>query len=318
MTAAVTASDSMPLAVVEARGETLEQTDPQLVRDLIEERGAVLLRGFATTVEGFAALGHALCATSVFNESPNREMLGEGVQVQSVNLGADPFPLHPELAREPWRPDLAMFACLDPPSVGGQTNVCDGIAIADNLPPEVRRALEGKRLFYIRPASPELLRYWLGTDQPDDALLANPPATCPYWFRRAPDGIMRGFTRPALEPTLFHERPAFANFLLFARDYLRIPRIPLLEGKRFDDDMVDAIRSVARSLTYSHRWQQGDVVLLDNSRFMHGRRAIADSSERRIATYFGYLEGIDRREGEPVDPIWRRETFVPPEKPHDT
>ena len=168
MTAAVTASDSMPLAVVEARGETLEQTDPQLVRDLIEERGAVLLRGFATTVEGFAALGHALCATSVFNESPNREMLGEGVQVQSVNLGADPFPLHPELAREPWRPDLAMFACLDPPSVGGQTNVCDGIAIADNLPPEVRRALEGKRLFYIRPASPELLRYWLGTDQPDD------------------------------------------------------------------------------------------------------------------------------------------------------
>lgn len=318
MTKAVSESETVPLATVAGHDKTLDHADAAEVRALIEECGAVLLRGFATTVDGFAALGHMLCSTSVYNESPNREMLGEGVQVQSVNLGTDPFPLHPELAREPWRPDLAMFACLDPPSVGGQTNVCDGIAIADNLPPEVRQALEGKRLFYIRPASPELLRYWLGTDTPDDALLANPPASCPYWFRRAANGIVRGFTRPALEPPLFHDRSAFANFLLFARDYLRIPRIPLLEGEVFSDDMVDAIRSVARSLTYSHRWQQGDVVLLDNSRFMHGRRAIADTSERRIATYFGYLKGIDRREGEPVDPIWRRETFVPPERSHDT
>jgi alpha-ketoglutarate-dependent taurine dioxygenase len=307
-----------PLAVVQGQGSGLEQADFPAIRARIEADGAVLLRGFATNVEGFAALGQGLCATSVSNESPNRETLGDGVRVQSVNLGADPFPLHPELAREPWRPDLAMFACLDPPSVGGQTNVCDGIAIAENLPDEIRRALEGKRLFYIRPASADLLRYWLGTDTPDDARLANPPAACPYWFRRSRDGIVRGFTRPALEPTLFQNRPAFANFLLFARDYLRISRIPLLEGKPFDDDMVDAIRSVARSLTYSHRWQEGDVVLLDNSRFMHGRRAIADTSERRIATYFGYLKGIERREGEPGDPIWRRETFVPPEKPQDT
>lgn len=315
MNRAASDSEHGPLALIEGNGEALGQADAGAVRALIEDRGAVLLRGFATTIEGFTAFGQALCATSVYNESPNREMLGDGAQAQSVNLGADPFPLHPELAREPWRPDLAMFACLDPPSVAGQTNVCDGIAIADNLPPGVRSALAGKRLFYIRAASPELLRYWLGTDAPDDALLANPPASCPYWFRRTPDGIMRGFTRPALEATLFQQRPAFANFLLFARDYLHMSRIPLLEGRVFDDDMVDAIRSVARSLTYSHRWQQGDVVLLDNSRFMHGRRAIADTAERRIATYFGYLKGIDRREGEPADPIWRRETFVPPEKP---
>ncbi len=311
-------NETGPLIVIEGHGTGLEQADSAAIRALLEDRGAVLLRGFATTVEGFAALGHSLCATSVFNESPHREILGDGVRVQSVNLGADPFPLHPELAREPWRPDLAMFACLDPPSVGGQTNVCDGIAIADNLPAEVRRVLEGKRLFYIRPASPELLRYWLGTEQPDDALLADPPATCPYWFRRARDGIVRGFTRPALEPTLFQDQPAFANFLLFARDYLGIARIPLLEGQVFDDDMVDAIRSAARSLTYSHRWRQSDVVLLDNSRFMHGRRAIAETSERRIATYFGYLKGIGRRAGEPFEPIWRRETFIPPEKPNES
>lgn len=304
-----------PLAVVRGDKAGVEQADASAIRGLIESHGAVLLRGFETSLEGFATLARSLCSTSVFNESPNRELLAEGVQIQSVDLGGDPFPLHPEMAREPWRPDLAMFACLDPPSVGGQTNLCDGIAIAEKLPPELRRELEGKRLFYIRPASPEMLRYWLGTNAPDDALLANPPENCPYWFRRSPNGVLRGFTRPVLEPTLFDTRPAFANFLLFARDYLRLTRIPLLDGQVFADEMVDTIRSVARSLTYSHRWQQGDVVLLDNSRFMHGRKAIADPGERRIATYFGYLKGIERREGEPPDPIWRRETFVPPDKP---
>jgi alpha-ketoglutarate-dependent taurine dioxygenase len=309
------ANSTGPLATVTGEGKALEQADTRAVRALLEQQGAVLLRGFETTVEGFAALGRALCATSVFNESPNRELLEQGVQIQSVDLGGDPFPLHPELAREPWRPDLAMFACLDPPSVGGQTNICDGIAIAENLPQDLQREFAGKRLFYIRTASPAALRHWLGTDRPDDALMAAPPEACPYWFRRTPGGIVRGFTRPVLEPTLFDPRPAFANFLLFARDYLRMTRMPLLEGKPFADETVDTSRGVARSLTYSHRWQQGDVVLLDNSRFMHGRKAIADPGERRIATYFGYLQGIDRREGEPPDPVWRRETFVPPDRP---
>jgi len=305
------------LTIVSGEGAPLVHADTGAIREAIESHGAVLLRGFEITLEAFAALGRALCSTSVFNESPNRELLGDRDRVQSVNLGNDPFPLHPEMAREPWRPDLAMFACLDPPGVGGQTNVCDGIAIADGLPAGLRQSLEGKQLFYVRSASPEMLRYWLGTADPDDSLLAAPPASCPYWFRRSPRGILRGFSRPVLEPTLFQQRSAFANFLLFARDYLRVSHIPLLEGEAFDDEVVDTVRSTARSLTYSHRWMQGDIILLDNSRYMHGRKAIADASERRIATYFGYLKGIAQRPGEPVDPIWRRETFVPPEKPND-
>jgi len=296
----------------------LQSVDRGEIRAAIERHGAVLLRGFATTVEDFGDLGLDLCSAPSYNESPHREVLQGESSVQTVNLGVDPFPLHPELSREPWRPDLAMFACFDPPEVGGQTNICDGIAIAENLPAEVQSQLANGNLFYIRPASPEMLRFWLGTDTPDDALLNNPPETCPYWFRRSGDRILRGFTRPALEPTLFGHGKAFANFVLFARDYLRMPNIPLLDGKPISDDMVDDIRSTARALTYSHEWQQGDVVLLDNSRFMHGRKAIASAENRRIATFFGYLKGIERREGEPPDPIWRRETFIPPDLPEGT
>mgnify|MGYP000285899324 CR=1 FL=1 len=119
----------------------MQSVDRGEIRAAIERHGAVLLRGFATTVEDFGDLGLDLCSAPSYNESPHREVLQGESSVQTVNLGVDPFPLHPELSREPWRPDLAMFACFDPPEVGGQTNICDGIAIAENLPAEVQSQL---------------------------------------------------------------------------------------------------------------------------------------------------------------------------------
>ena len=298
-------------------GEPLSALDPSAIREVIEEHGAVLVRGYATTLGDFAALGDSLCSSSLFNESPNREVIED--KAQSVNLGGDPFPLHPEVAREPWRPDLAMFACLDPPGVGGQTNLCDGIAIADSLPGELRGQMDERKIIYIKPATATMLRYWLGTDAPSEAHLARPPESCPYWFRKVGGQILRGFLRPLLEPPIFQQRPAFANFILFARDYLRLTNVPLLDdGKPFPDEWLDVVRTNARKLTYAHAWQKGDVLIADNSRFMHGRRAIADPAERRIATYFGYLKGIDRRPGEPPNPVWRRAAFVPPELPEAT
>jgi hypothetical protein len=304
------------VALIEGDGGSPAQLDTGHLRTAIERSGAVLLRGFATTIDCFAALGEALCQTSVANESPNRETFDQHASVQSVNLGNQSFPLHPELAREPWRPDLAMFGCFVPPSAGGQTNVCDGIAIVENLPDDLRRTLAERELAYIRPASPELLRFWLNTDTPSDKILAHPPEACPYWFRRAQDRVIRGFNRPVFEPALFDERPAFGNFLLFARDLLRLRHVPMLDdGTEFPDEWLDIIRSTARKLTYAHKWQAGDVLLLDNSRFMHGRRAIGDTAARQIATYFGYLKGIERRPWDPPKPIWRQHMFRPPEAP---
>lgn len=294
-------------------GAPLEGIDADAVRAALERDGALLLRGFATTLDGFGHLTEALCSSSVFNESPHRDLLDRRSGVQTVNKGGDPFPLHPELSREPWRPDVCMFACLSPPGVGGQTNVCDGIAVVESLSPALRAELDRRKLIYIQRALPEVLKFWLGTDNPTDQQLNAPPASSPYQFRRAQGNVLRIFTRPVFEQTAFQDKPAWANFLLFARDYLRKRNIPLLEGVgEFPDEWLDEVRQATRRHTYAHRWQQGDVLVIDNSRFMHGRRAIADADERQIATSFGYLKGIDRRPGEPVNPPWRTGRFIPP------
>lgn len=279
----------------------------------LQRDGAILFRGFGVDVPGFVAFARKIAPTAVHNESPSRQRLDEETSVQTVDGGSDAFPLHPELSREPWKPDIAMFCCVQPPVRGGETTICDGIAIVEGLDADVRALWAGRRLVYVQSASAAQLLYWLGTERPSPGQLANPPAGCPYRFAKAGGGIIRLYQAPALHRPLFDDRLAFGNFALFARDYLKRPNIPLLDdGEPIPESMLAPVREAANRLTIDIPWQAGDVVLLDNSRWLHGRRAIFDARNRRIATYFGYCAPAPGQRLSYPDAPWRRADFEPP------
>ncbi len=303
--------------IAPADGETLATLDRELLVELYKAHGALLFRGFDADVAAFRGFAARFCATSVVNESPGRRPIDAAANIHTVDGGTGAFALHPELSREPWKPDVAFFACLSAPSRGGQTTICDGVALVKALPGEIRKGLERRRLLYIAPAWPSLLRYWLGTETPDDARLATPSPDCPYFFRRLPDGmIVRAFTRPALHNPMFGEGPAFGNFLLFARFNNNQPNHPVLDdGRPVPEAWLQGIKATGDKLAVPIEWQRGDVLMLDNTRFMHGRTAIIDPGERLIATYFGYVDFAVADPEEPVGAIWRREDFAPPLAP---
>lgn len=308
--------DTPYATVVAGEGERLEEVSTAMLGSLFQDHGAVLLRGYPVDLDAFKAFTDVWCVSSVFNESPDRRLLDQAHNIQSVNGGSDPFPLHPELSREPWKPDVCFFLCLQPPVSGGETTVCDGAEIVRRLPAEIREAMSRRRLLYVQPASPETLTYWLGTPTPTDAQLANQSKSSPYRFVRSQAGVLRVFSRPLLHPTRFGGRPAFGNFLLFARDYLGLPNFPVMDnGQRVPDDWMEAVRRAAAPITAPIPWRQGDLVMIDNSRVMHGRRAIVDADNRLIASYFGYLRDVAPDPEEPVDPPWRKAMFRPPVGP---
>ena len=294
-------------------GEALEALDRDGLRALYESHGALLLRGFASDLDAFGHFAREFCPVSVHNDSGNRALIGDQGEIQTVNLGTRQFPLHPELSREPWKPDSCFFYCLTPPSRGGATTICDGVAIVRDLPSALREQMAERRIKYIMLAGPPLLDYWLGTREPDDRQLSDPPPHCPYRFKRVGGQVARLFTRPLLHRPMFAQDLAFGNFLLFAR-YLRgVKTFPLLDdGSTVPDDWVEAVKRASDPLTVPIEWQAGDLLILDNSRFMHGRTAIVEGDGRLIATYFGYLDDAPRNPEEPADPIWRRPGFIPP------
>lgn len=305
-----------PQVVVAATSETgLAEMPGEVLMDLFCRHGAVLLRGFGADAAGLRALVARHCSGSVFNESPDRELLDADINIQTVNGGSDAFPLHPELSREPWKPDVAFFACLTPPASGGETTICDGVALAAALPPVVRAGLAARRLLYAQRAGPEVLAYWLGTPDPDAAQLAAPPPGCPYRFIVTGGQVARLFSRPALHKPMFCDAPAFGNFLLFSRYFNGSRGFPCFEdGSHVPDEWLAAVLAAAAPLTAAISWAAGDLLMLDNSRFMHGRRAITDPDARRIATFFGYLKEAPPDPEGPPDPVWRRSAFRPPRR----
>ena len=307
-----------PQVLVEATGEaSILDLDRDAIVDMYKAHGALLFRGFGADVAAFQQFARRFCRTAVVNESPGRQPIDPEHNVHTVDGGTGAFNLHPELSREPWKPDAAFFACLSPPSRGGATTICDGVALVRELPQAVRRGLEGRRLIYVKPTWPSLLEYWLGTATPSDAQLLAPPPSSPYRFGRWPDGrVVRYFSRPALHTPMFVDAPAFGNFLLFARFNNGRPDHPVLDdGQPVPEEWLQAIKATGDRIMAAVEWRAGDVLMLDNTRFMHGRTAILDARERLIATYFGYLDFAIPDPEEPADAIWRREDFIPPLPP---
>lgn len=301
-------------ALIEADdGEHLSGIDRNKVDDLFREHGAILLRGFRSELADFSSFAQYFCLVAVQNDSRNRVALDRQSNVQSVNLGNRPFPLHPELSREPWKPDACFFYCVEPPTRAGQTTVCDGIEIVRRLPRDIREEMSGRRIKYVLASGPELLRYWLGTDKPTDEQLAHPPEQCPFTFERHGGMIARSFTRPLLHRTRFQGELAFGNFLLFARYLQGVKTYPLLDDMTpVPEHWVSAVKVVSDGLTAAVDWQPQDLLMIDNSRFMHGRREVVMNDKRLIATYFGYLRDAAPDPEEPADPPWRKPGFAPP------
>ena len=307
------ATDGPLLVIQSSAGASPMTINEQLLESEFRRHGALLLRGFDFDVETFRHFADRLCAESVFNNSPNRASIDQASNIQSVDLGTNPFPLHPELSREPWRPDVCLFACFEAPTSGGETTICDGVEIVRSLPQGLVEEMSRHSLLYCQPATPKALEYWLGSETPDERRLAAPPPQCPYSFTQVSGRIFRCFSRPLLHKPMFHEGPAFGNFLLFARLALRISHFPLLEnGQIVPDEWVEAVRQAAAPITFPVQWRRGDILILDNSRVMHGRREILDPRERKIASYFGYLRFAPANQYEPPDAPWRRGSFRPP------
>ena len=297
--------EQTPYATINGAGAGLGALDTGDVTELFRTHGALLLRGFDYGLAEFRAFTADYCTRFVRNESGRRERISADGSTQSVNLGREPFPLHPELSRVPWRPDVAWFACAQAPASRGETLVCDGVATAAALDEQIRGRVATRSVLYREETPMGAFTEWLGIPPPHDDTLARLSLSSPFEFRRMGQRIFRSFTMPFLHRPLFTDQPAFGNFLLFARQMLGTRQFPLFEdGSQIPDDVCHEIARVSQGLTYAHRWQTGDILMLDNSRFMHGRNPVDDPDHRRIWTQFGYaafLDPDDPRAGQP----WR-------------
>ncbi len=104
-----------------------------------------------------------------------------------------------------------------------------------------------------------------------------------------PDGsVTYAYRTPAVHGTLFGDRLSWANSIFGPSYNYEKPRITFADGSELPGWLLAELERVTEEVTEDIEWQDGDLALIDNTRVMHGRRAIEDT-DRTIYNAQSYL-----------------------------
>jgi hypothetical protein len=250
--------------------------------ELVADAGHILLRGFRPTTDDFNDLVQQYSSRVTLD--PARVFHGSAAQ--KVDSGRGPIGLHMENGATPFAPDLLWFYCVKAAKSGSETTVCDGYRVWDQLSERSKELFASTPIKYSRNVPAALWRRFAsflandGRAAEDMTIsdlynLTNPNVSAE--FTELKDGSLRyEFTMFAAHPTKWSTRIAWSNSILGPSFNYEAPDIRFADGRTIPDDAQEEYARVTESLIEEVAWQDGDIVLIDNSRVMHGRRVITD------------------------------------------
>jgi len=284
--------------------EWLDGSGDTLAR-LREQHGAVLLSGFTP----LDATGLAEFATTLTgglrdydNRSTPRQRVSDRVFTSTEYPQDQTIPQHNEMSYTASWPATLFLTCLVPAAEGGETPVADSARVYERIPVATRERFERHGVMYVRNFGLGLDLSWQEVFQTQDR--AEVDAYCvkngieAEWL-----GGERLRTRHVVQSTvesaatgakvwfnqahLFHvsSLPESVERELresFAEDEL--PRNAMLgDGSPLDPDDLAHIRAAYEAEEIARLWRTGDVMIVDNEQFSHGRRPYSGARSVLVA-----------------------------------
>jgi len=303
--------------------ETLEtmlgnDIDEKPILQAFDDFGVVLLRGLNLDIEGFGNFTQNLCDT--FQEIGVRHKLrckeGDGF---STRVFEENFTLlaHTEESFRPLLsyeggehvlrsapPEVCFFMCTTPPiEAGGETTVVDGVAFLAQLPKNLRKRFEQQGIVYAMTWEPERWRNEFFVNDVDELtiLLDRIPAVrydiqgetlnlryavdAVTSTRKGKSAFAVGFL--AHLPQVTHPKYHSSNVYAKPSD-----RVYFGDGEELTEKTINILIDIHDDLAYPHRWAAGDILLVDNTRYLHGRTKTKRPCKRSIVSRFGWLRKV--------------------------
>ena len=265
--------------VIRAAGRVgLQELAVESVVEVFREAGAVLFRGFEIAPGDFAVFTDRFSTATLgrVHLGHNRREVADDAATSTVNLGMQHIGPHAELGYSPQRPDLLWFYCARPPASGGETTLFDGIEVWERLPEPLREKFSTSELQYSFQASgPEWWPLFTGATADRDQTLELLAGLRGVSYTARDDGTIDiSYRVPAAMPSRYQSVPAFANSIIPnpSGDVSLADGTPVRSADRL------SILRTCNDLMTRVDWRQGDVIMIDNSRMMHGRLPFSDPS----------------------------------------
>jgi alpha-ketoglutarate-dependent taurine dioxygenase len=275
------------------------------ILEAFDDTGIVLLRGFSFDMACFEAYTQSLCDRfhTVSNSHKRTRLQGDGntykvVEENITLLG------HTEgtYRAYPPSPEICFFMCsLPPDSTGGETILVDGAKFLDRLPKTLKERFDKCGITYEMYWEKDSWQRECSIKDTDElnALLTGLPGTK---FSMHNEALHMFYTTSAIT-TDRKGNDVFATAILGHLPHITHPyycnknvhvkpvnRVYFGNGEELSDEIINALIDIHDTLAYFHRWQANDMLLIDNTRYLHGRTMTELPCERIIISRFGWLK----------------------------
>ncbi len=272
----------------------LMATELPVVRQKLLDHGAILFRGFnVVETSAFDAFAYAVSDRHLeyVYRSTTRKEVSRHVLTATSYPASLAIPLHNENAYQRRWPLMLAFCCTVAAREGGETPIAPMRAVTKRVSAALLDKFERLGVQYIRHYHSNIDLPWQEvfqtTDRAEVATYCDANEIEYAWLdgdllrtMQVAQGVARhpgtGERLFFNQAHLFHvsslgEANAQAMIDLFGRD--RLPRHARFgDGSELSADELAAVRAAFDTETLAFAWQPGDVLLLDNMQYAHGRR----------------------------------------------
>jgi hypothetical protein len=276
------------------------RTNVALVKQRLVADGVVLLRDFdaadqVTAQEALSLLGGDLLDDAYWS-TPRTNIAGKTFSATETAPDRT-ISLHSEMSYMAAWPRLLAFHSLEVADEGGATTICNldeaSAALSDVLAPFADRGVIYRRYYHTGIDIPWKSAF--RTDDPADVEATAARVGMKFeWLAgnvlmtqhaaqgcvTADDGRLLWFN----QSNLFHPAalaPKAREQLTMLLGAERLPRQSFYgDGSPIAPETIERVNQVLDDCTYEMEWQPHDLVLIDNMRFLHGRRPFSGGTRR--------------------------------------
>jgi alpha-ketoglutarate-dependent taurine dioxygenase len=259
----------------EGNEDILDLPGDEVMR-LLMKSGVLAFRGFKLDLDRYRLFTEKYGREFLVNGKGLRDSVADEGMTQTVNSGRYFMSPHNEMGYMPLSPELIWFYYSKPARKNGETYLCDGIQLFAKLPSSTREIFLNKRIKYIHRGIQPGFWKQLGYNNQDQlyALLSSlPSTTCRF---NKDDTVDLEYTVAAARKPRYQDEYAFTHSIHNHNG-------PLLfeDGTEIPTALKKEILVKALSVSAVPKWKAQDLIMIDNSRVMHGRNAF-DDPERLV------------------------------------
>ncbi|MBD1945567.1 TauD/TfdA family dioxygenase, partial [Coleofasciculus sp. FACHB-712] len=306
------AGETFPLVLKPAVNEVdivdWAKNNQELIQTKLLQHGAILFRGFnEPLVSIFEQFAQAICP-QLFGEYGDLPREGVSGQV----YGSTPYPadkailFHNESSHLHRWPLKIWFFCVKAAQQGGETPIIDCRKVYQLLDSQLKERFAEKEIMYVRNYTDGLDVSWQEFFRTTDKSVVEDycrKAAIEFEWRED-NGLRTRQIRPAIskhpktgETVFFNQLflhhvscldPAVRASLLSVFGEENLPRnVYYGDGTPIEDFVIAELQEVYRQASISFRWQEGDILMLDNMLAAHSRNPFVGS--RKIVVAMGEM-----------------------------